>query len=63
MSYWTIEPETRAAKIGQKIYADALYDRKGFHEALDDIDDEIWLDIFEDMGMTAIQALHDNPVD
>lgn len=56
MSYWDIKPKTIDARIGQRIYEEALYDRKGFHESLDDIDDDIWQEIFYEMGRVAIDA-------
>lgn len=58
MSIYTANPETREGRIGKQIYQNALYDRKGFHE--DDIDDEIWIEIFEHMGREALGAIDDH---
>ena len=63
MSYWDLELKTRAAKLGKKIYHDALYDRKGFHEGLDEIDDETWHELFEEMGKLALSGVRPMPSD
>ena len=55
MSFWETTPKTTEAIIGKKIYSEALYDRKGFHE--DEIDDDIWQEIFVAMGESAIRAV------
>lgn len=57
MSYYDLKPRSRHAEIGQKIYSEALYDRKGFHERVDDIDDHTWQEIFEAMGYSAIMQM------
>lgn len=62
MSYYDIEPKNRAAEIGQKIYKEALYDRKGFHEFVDEIDDDVWQEIFEEMGKSALRQITVNDI-
>jgi hypothetical protein len=58
MSYHDFTPKTRAGKIGQRIYMAALDGRRGFrYDQLGIHDDEIWTDIFEEMGDAAIKAV------
>jgi hypothetical protein len=57
MSYYDLKPRSRYAEIGQKIYQDALYDRKGFHEFVDEIEGDIWQGIFEAIGYSAMQQV------
>lgn len=50
--------ESREARIGRIIYMVALSDRRGFRSDQIGIeDDDIWREIFEDLGRTAIDAV------
>lgn len=51
---------TKSQKIGRKIYHKALSDRRGFREDQIGIDgeDDVWLDIFEDIGVAAIDFVN-----
>lgn len=58
MSYYDVEPDTPEMTVGQKIYMDALADRRGFREdQLGIFDTEIWEEIFTAIGATAIAAV------
>lgn len=58
MSYYDVEPRTPEMKIGQKIYMDALSDRRGFRDDQLGIEDvEIWEEIFEAIGTAAVAAV------
>lgn len=58
MSYHDFTPKTQAGKIGKTIYLAALDDRRGFrYDQLGIDDDEIWDEIFEQMGREAIRAV------
>ena len=58
MSYHDLEPATREGKIGKAIYLDALDDRRGFrYDQLGIEDDEIWREIFQNMGEAALAAI------
>ena len=50
--------ETPAARLGQTVYHDALSDRYGFRDDQIGIpaDDEIWSEIFEEIGQTVFAA-------
>jgi hypothetical protein len=59
MSYHDFTPETHEGRIGQTIYLKALDDRRGFrYDQVGIDDDEIWKEIFEDIGKVAIQAVN-----
>ena len=55
MSIFEVEPKTREQRIGKRVYYEALYDRKGFHEF--ELDEDIWLEIFEAIGEEATAAV------
>jgi hypothetical protein len=58
MSYHDFTPNSREGKIGQKIYLAALDDRRGFrYDQLGIDDDDIWTEIFEAIGVAAIEAV------
>lgn len=58
MSYHDFTPTTREGRIGKAIYLGALDDRRGFrYDQLGLDDDEIWKEIFEDIGRKAIAAI------
>lgn len=58
MSYHDFTPESREGKIGKAIYIESLDGRRGFrYDQLDIHDDDIWIEIFEDMGREAIKAV------
>lgn len=61
MSYYNIKCKSKEAQIGQKIYMNALHPRRGFREdQLDIFDEDIWLEIFEDIGQHALEAVGGN---
>ncbi|MCH8103753.1 MAG: hypothetical protein IIB28_11435 [Chloroflexi bacterium] len=58
MSYHDFTPESREGKIGQAIYMHALDDRSGFRGDKTGIEgEEVWTEVFEDMGHAAIAAV------
>jgi hypothetical protein len=58
MSYHDFTPRSRNGKIGQLIYLRSLDDRRGFrYDQLGIDDDEIWEEIFEQMGVEALRAI------
>jgi hypothetical protein len=58
MIYHDFTPPSREGKIGQAIYLKALDGRRGFrYDQLGIDDDEIWTEIFEDIGRAAIDAI------
>lgn len=58
MSYHDFMPSSREGKIGKAIYLKALDGRRGFrYDQLGIDDDEIWTEIFEDIGKSAIEAV------
>lgn len=55
MSYHDFEPKTVAGQIGKAIYMDCLDGRRGFrYDQLGIDDDDIWTEIFEEIGQKAI---------
>ena len=55
MSYHDFEPKTVAGQIGKAIYMESLDGRRGFrYDQLGIDDDDIWTEIFEDIGKRAI---------
>lgn len=64
MSYYDFEPKTVAGKVGKAIYLEALHDRRGFrYDQLGIDDDDIWEEIFEEMGRKAIIEVQKIPAD
>lgn len=58
MSYHDFTPSSRDGKIGKEIYLKALSGRRGFRDdQLGIEDDEIWNEIFEAIGKSAISAV------
>lgn len=57
--YYRSKPRTKAAQIGQHIYHEALHGRRGFRDDQIGIpdDDDIWEEIFQDMGERALEAM------
>lgn len=57
LDYYYDDIGTTEQKIGRKIYQDSLSDRRGFrHDQLEiDTEDEIWLEIFGEIGKSAIK--------
>ena len=62
MSYHDFTPKTREGRIGQRIYINALDDRRGFrYDQLGIDDDGLWAEIFEHIGREAIAAVAEVP--
>ena len=57
MSCHDFTPATREGRIGKAIYLAALSYRRGFRDDQLDIDDNIWTEIFEDIGHAAVAAV------
>ncbi len=49
--------DTQAKEIGKKIYCKALSDRRNFAFRQLDIDDDIWEEIFVDIGKEAYKVI------
>lgn len=64
MSYHDFTPNSREGKIGQAIYLKTLDDRRGFrYDQLGIDDDDLWTEIFEAMGLAAIDAVEKFVID
>ena len=58
VSYHDFTPKTREGKIGKAIYLTALDHRRGFrYDQLGIDDDATWLEIFNAIGVAAINAV------
>jgi hypothetical protein len=58
MSYYDLPKGNPDRELGRKIYMKALSDRRGFrYDQLGIEDEEIWAEIFEQMGEVARAAL------
>lgn len=58
MSYHDFTPGSVEGKIGKAIYLKALHGRRGFrYDQLGIDDDDMWTEIFEDIGREAIKAV------
>lgn len=62
MSYYDLPEGSPDQELGRTIYMKALAKRRGFRDDQLGIEDEdIWREIFEDIGSTARQALEAKP--
>ncbi|MGO8242928.1 hypothetical protein [Rhizobium johnstonii] len=58
MSYYDLPKGTDDVELGRSIYMGALHSRRGFrYDQLGVEDEDIWSDIFEEMGKIARAAL------
>jgi len=62
MSYYDVPKGNKDREIGRKIYMDALSGRRGFRDDQIGIEDEeIWAEIFEEIGKVAQEVIKSKP--
>jgi hypothetical protein len=56
--YYSDQPSSAAARVGQRIYHEALSARRGFRPDQIGIpeEDDVWIEIFENIGRVASQG-------